>query len=110
MDDSLAVCVFQRPRELAAQFEDVAFRQRLLTSAARQARHLAAVLPAGLSGAGLVTAAKGLCMAGLCLPATLASAWIGAHAYGRVGEAAFRLVVLGLLLASGIGLVAQALL
>lgn len=47
---------------------DVAFRQRLLTAAARQARHLAAVLPAGLSGAGLVTAAKGLCFAGLCLP------------------------------------------
>jgi uncharacterized heparinase superfamily protein len=47
---------------------DVAFRQRLLTAAARQARHLAGVLPAGLSGAGLVKAAKGLCFAGLCLP------------------------------------------
>ncbi len=54
--------------EFFAASADVEFRQRLLTSAARQARHLAAVLPAGLSGAGLVTAAKGLCMAGLCLP------------------------------------------
>ncbi|WP_193366861.1 heparinase II/III family protein [Pelagibius marinus] len=54
--------------EFFAASADVEFRQRLLTAAARQARHLAAVLPAGLSGAGLVTAAKGLCMAGLCLP------------------------------------------
>jgi len=54
--------------EFYAASADVAFRQRLLTAAARQARHLAAVLPAGLSGAGLVTAAKGLCFAGLCLP------------------------------------------
>ena len=54
--------------EFYAASADVGFRQRLLTSAARQARHLAAVLPAGLSGAGLVTAAKGLCLAGLCLP------------------------------------------
>ena len=54
--------------EFYAASADVEFRQRLLTAAARQARHLAAVLPAGLSGAGLVAAAKGLCMAGLCLP------------------------------------------
>ncbi len=54
--------------EFYAASADVEFRQRLLAAAARQARHLAAVLPAGLSGAGLVTAAKGLCIAGLCLP------------------------------------------
>jgi len=54
--------------EFYAASADIEFRQRLLASAARHARHLAAVLPAGLSGAGLVAAAKGLCMAGLCLP------------------------------------------
>jgi uncharacterized heparinase superfamily protein len=54
--------------EFFAASADVEFRQHLLASAARQARHLAAVLPAGLSGAGLITAAKGLCLAGLCLP------------------------------------------
>ncbi|MGD1880365.1 MAG: heparinase II/III family protein [Kiloniellaceae bacterium] len=54
--------------EFFAASADVEFRQRLLTSAARQARHLAGVLPAGLSGAGLVAAAKGLCIAGLGLP------------------------------------------
>src|SRR3546814_11396100 len=47
--------------EFYAASADIAFRQRLLSAAARQARHLAAVLPAGLSGAALVTAAKGLC-------------------------------------------------
>ncbi len=54
--------------EFFAASADIAFRQRLLAAAARQARHLAAVLPAGLSGAQLVAAAKGLCLAGLCLP------------------------------------------
>ncbi|HMA15495.1 MAG: heparinase II/III family protein [Bacteroidota bacterium] len=54
--------------EFYAASADVAFRQALLAAATRQARHLAAVLPAGLSGAALVTAAKGLCFAGLCLP------------------------------------------
>lgn len=54
--------------EFYAASADIAFRQHLLSAAARQARHLAGVLPAGLSGAGLVTAAKGLCFAGLCLP------------------------------------------
>jgi uncharacterized heparinase superfamily protein len=54
--------------EFFAASADAQFRQRLLTSAARQARHLAGVLPAGLSGAELIAAAKGLCIAGLCLP------------------------------------------
>ncbi|MEQ8357539.1 MAG: heparinase II/III family protein [Kiloniellaceae bacterium] len=54
--------------EFFAASADVAFRQAMLASAARQAGHLAAVLPAGLSGGALVAGAKGLCMAGLCLP------------------------------------------
>lgn len=45
-----------------------AFRRALLHSAARQARHLARVLPAGLAGADLVVALRGLILAGLCLP------------------------------------------
>jgi len=74
--------------------------------------------PFNLAILGLVAAGMGLAgqigpqvltVAGLCLPVTLASAWLGAHAYGRVSEAAFRLVVLGLLLTSGAGLIAQAL-
>jgi uncharacterized heparinase superfamily protein len=60
--------------EFFAASADVAFRQSLLAAAARQARHLAAVLPAGLSGAALVTAAKGLSIAGLCLPG--GEAWL----------------------------------
>jgi len=54
--------------EFFAASADAEFRQKMLASAARQARHLAGVLPAGLSGAGLVAAAKGLSIAGLCLP------------------------------------------
>lgn len=60
--------------EFYAASADIEFRQRLLAAAARQARHLAAVLPAGLTGAGLITAAKGLCLAGLCLPG--GDAWL----------------------------------
>lgn len=44
------------------------FRNRLIESATRQARHLARILPAGLTGAPLLTAIKGLIYAGLCLP------------------------------------------
>lgn len=54
--------------EFFAASAEVSFRQTMLASATNQARYLAAVLPAGLSGAALVTAAKGLCYAGLCLP------------------------------------------
>ncbi|WP_340116280.1 heparinase II/III family protein [Pelagibius sp. 7325] len=60
--------------EFFAASAEVEFRQRLLAAAARQARHLAGVLPAGLSGAALVAAAKGLCIAGLCLPG--GEAWL----------------------------------
>ena len=54
--------------EFFAASAEVPFRQTMLSSATSQARYLAAVLPAGLSGSALVTAAKGLCYAGLCLP------------------------------------------
>ncbi|WP_162906905.1 heparinase II/III family protein [Algihabitans albus] len=48
------------------------FRRELLHSAARQTRHLARVLPAGLAGADLVLALRGLIIAGACLPGCLA--------------------------------------
>jgi uncharacterized membrane protein YfcA len=48
-------------------------------------------------------------VAAICLPATLASAWFGARLYGSISEAMFRRVVLVLLLASGTGLILQAL-
>lgn len=47
---------------------DAPFRSRLLVSAGQQARHLARVLPAGLSGSALILALKGLVLAGLALP------------------------------------------
>lgn len=50
--------------EFFAGSAEVAFRQRLLASVARQARHLARALPAGLAGAGLIQAVKGLAYAG----------------------------------------------
>lgn len=51
--------------------------------------------------------ARVLAVAMLCLPVTLAGAWLGAHAYTGVNEATFRRVVLLLLLGSGTILVAQ---
>ena len=47
---------------------DIAFRHALLDSMARQARHLHRGRPAGLAGADLITALKGLCLAGVHLP------------------------------------------
>ncbi|HLB79044.1 MAG TPA: heparinase II/III family protein, partial [Dongiaceae bacterium] len=47
---------------------DAGLRGRLLVSAARQACHLARVLPAGLTGGDLIVAIKGLIYAGLALP------------------------------------------
>lgn len=47
---------------------EVEFRQALLDSAARQAGNLARVLPAGLSGADLILALRGLAISGACLP------------------------------------------
>lgn len=47
---------------------EIEFRQAMLDSAARQAANLARVLPAGLSGADLILALRGLAIAGACLP------------------------------------------
>jgi len=44
------------------------FRHRLLAEIGRQAQHLDRVLPAGLAGADLIAALKGLILAGVCLP------------------------------------------
>ena len=41
------------------------------------------------------------------LPPLLAGTWLGLKLYGRLDEAAFRVVVLGLLLVSGLGLVVR---
>jgi len=67
-----------------------------------------ALAAAGMAVAGQLDE-EVLTIAALCLPVTLASAWVGAHAYGAVSEAAFRRIVLALLLASGAALVVQAL-
>jgi uncharacterized protein len=45
----------------------------------------------------------------ICLPATLAGAWLGARLYGGVSAQTFQRLILGLLLASGAILIAQAL-
>ena len=50
-----------------------------------------------------------LWIAGLCLPATLVGAWLGARLYVGVSEEAFRRAVLTLLLGSGAILIGQAL-
>ncbi len=47
---------------------DDEFRARVFESLARQVRHLARVLPAGLDGAPLIAAIKGLVYGGFCLP------------------------------------------
>ena len=67
-----------------------------------------AVAAAGMAVAGQVDA-RVLALAGLCLPATLGSAWIGARLYGAISEEGFRRVVLVLLLTSGGALIVQAL-
>ena len=51
--------------------------------------------------------ARVLTIAALCLPVTLAGAWLGARLYTGVSEATFRRIVLVLLLGSGVILVAQ---
>ena len=52
---------------------DDEYRRRYLATIARQAKHLARVLPGGVEGAGLIRAAKGLTVAGLALPGSDAS-------------------------------------
>ena len=68
--------------EFFAASGDIEFRRRLLGGLSRQARHLDRTLPAGLSGAELIAAAKGLIYAGLCLP--------GGASWRRHGEALLR--------------------
>jgi uncharacterized membrane protein YfcA len=59
---------------------------------------------AWLSGAGAVGKST-LTLFALALPAVVAGTWLGLKLYGRLDEAGFRRVVLGLLLVSGIVLV-----
>lgn len=54
--------------EFFAASAQIEFRHRLLASVAQQAQHLCRVLPAGLGGAELIAAAKGLVYAGAALP------------------------------------------
>ena len=54
--------------EFFAASADIAFRHRLLIGIGQQAQHLYRALPAGLGGAELVAAAKGLVYAGTTLP------------------------------------------
>lgn len=54
--------------EFFAASGDIGFRHRLLSSLARQGRHLEHALPAGLAGTELITACKGLIYAGVSLP------------------------------------------
>jgi uncharacterized heparinase superfamily protein len=54
--------------EFFAASAAVEIRHRLLYETARQARHLARVLPAGLAGTEALAALKGLIAAGACLP------------------------------------------
>lgn len=61
----------------------------------------------GMAIAGQVTR-QVLIVACVCLPVTLGGAWLGAHTYGRISPATFRRMVLGLLLISGVVLLAQA--
>ena len=54
--------------EFFAASADIEFRQALIRAAEQQAKHLANVLPAGLTGARLISAVKGLIQAGVALP------------------------------------------
>jgi uncharacterized heparinase superfamily protein len=54
--------------EFFAASAAVDYRHRLFRAMARQAQHLHRVLPAGLAGAELIAALKGLIVAGACLP------------------------------------------
>ena len=54
--------------EFFAASAAIDYRHRLFAGMARQAQHLHRVLPAGLAGADLIAAVKGLITAGVCLP------------------------------------------
>lgn len=53
--------------EFFAASGEVALRQSLLRSIARQAKHLSRCMPAGLTGSALIAVAKGLIVSGACL-------------------------------------------
>ncbi len=72
---------------------DPAERHRLLYETARQARHLASALPAGLAGAEALAAIKGLITVGACLP--------GGEAWLRRGLELLRRALPAQLLADG---------
>jgi hypothetical protein len=59
-----------------------------------------------LGGTGLV-GADTLRLFMIGLPLLLAGTWVGLRLYARLDEAGFRRVVLGLLLISGVGLIAR---
>jgi uncharacterized protein len=59
-----------------------------------------------LGGAGLV-GRDTIGLFAIGLPALLAGTWLGLRLYGRLDEAGFRTVILGLLLISGLGLVVR---
>lgn len=54
--------------EFFAASAEIAFRHKMLISIAQQAQHLSRALPAGLGGADLIAATKGLIYAGAALP------------------------------------------
>ena len=66
------------------------YRHRYLASIARQAKHLARVLPGGLEGAGLIRAAKGLIAVGIALPGNEAATRQGLKQLERASERQIR--------------------
>jgi len=66
------------------------YRHRYLASIARQAKHLARVLPGGVEGAGLIRAAKGLIAVGVALPGNEAAARQGLRQLERAVERQIR--------------------
>jgi uncharacterized membrane protein YfcA len=72
--------------------------QRAVFQPVAVAIHIMTIL--WLGGAGAVTP-RGVGLFVLALPAVVAGTWLGLRLYGRLDEAGFRRIVLGLLLASG---------
>ncbi len=66
------------------------YRRRYLASIARQAKHLARVLPGGVEGAGLIRATKGLITVGVALPRNEALARQGIRQLERAVERQIR--------------------
>jgi uncharacterized heparinase superfamily protein len=66
------------------------YRRRYLASIARQAKHLARVLPGGVEGASLIRAAKGLIAVGVALPGNEAATRQGLRQLERAVERQIR--------------------